>query len=142
MNRVHTRALNPATLRAPAALARSTQAARSGDDLMMAGGPDHNFLRLMIRDRLAKGTLFPAPERVWAKHGTGRICSACGTAISPQDAESEMIVGLVTVWAHLTCHMIWQEESGGDRVERAGVAGPRPTAAPPAGVRPRGSPLP
>jgi hypothetical protein len=78
---------------------------------MMAGGPDHNFLRLMIRDRLAKGTLFPAPERVWAKHGTGRICSACGTAISPQDAESEMIVGLVTVWAHLTCHMIWQEES-------------------------------
>jgi hypothetical protein len=87
----------------------------------MAGGPDHNFLRLMIRDRLAKGTLFPAPERVWAKHGTGRICSACGTAISPQDAESEMIVGLVTVWAHLTCHMIWQEESGGDRVERTGL---------------------
>ena len=65
----------------------------------------------MIRDRLAKGTLCPAPERVWAKHGAGRICIACGTAISPQDAESEMIVGLVTVWAHVTCHMIWQEES-------------------------------
>jgi len=78
---------------------------------MMAGGPDHDLLRLMIRDRLAKGTLLPAPERVWAKYGTGRICIACGKASSPQDAESEMIVGLVTVWAHLTCHMIWQEES-------------------------------
>jgi hypothetical protein len=64
---------------------------------MKVGGPDHDLLRLKIRDRLAKGTLFPSPERVWAKHGTGRICIACGTAISPQDAESEMIVGPATV---------------------------------------------
>jgi hypothetical protein len=78
---------------------------------MMSGGSDPDLLRLKLRDRLAKGTLFPAPENVWAKHGTGRICIACGTAISSQDAESEMIVGPVTIWAHQTCHMIWQEES-------------------------------
>ena len=68
-------------------------------------------LRLTIRDRLAKGALFPAPPRVWAGQGVGHICMVCGTAISSRDVENEMILGPVTIWAHLPCYTMWREES-------------------------------
>jgi hypothetical protein len=80
----------------------------------IAGASD-NDLRLTIRDRLAKGAIFPAPNGVWAGQGTGRICMVCGTAISWWEVENEMIVGRVTVWAHLPCYTMWREES--DRLD-------------------------
>jgi hypothetical protein len=80
----------------------------------IAGGSDDD-LRLTIRDRLGKGALFPAPIGVWSGQGTGRICMVCGTAISSLEVENEMIVGRVTVWAHLPCYTMWREES--DRLD-------------------------
>ena len=79
-------------------------------------------LRLAIRQRLARGSLFPAPKRVWARSGTGRICVVCNIGISAHDLENEMILGPVTIWAHMQCYMIWREEScltNGDRPFRS-----------------------
>jgi len=75
-------------------------------------------MQLAIRQRLARGSLFPAPKRVWARPGTGRICVVCNIDISAHDLENEMILGPVTIWAHMQCYMIWREEScltNGDR---------------------------
>ena len=79
-------------------------------------------LRLAIRQRLARGSLFPAPKRVWARPGTRRICVVCNTDISGRDLENEMILGPVTIWSHMQCYMIWREESSlpnGDRSFRS-----------------------
>jgi hypothetical protein len=79
----------------------------------IAGASDDNDdLRLKIRDRLIKGTLFPPPGRIWAGSGTGRLCVICGTTISSREVECEMTLGPVTLWAHhLPCHALWREES-------------------------------
>jgi hypothetical protein len=77
----------------------------------IAGGSAED-LRLTIRERLAKGALFPAPGRVWAAAGTGRrTCVVCGIAISASEIERQMVLGPVTIWAHRSCYTIWQEES-------------------------------
>lgn len=73
---------------------------------------DHDDLRLRIRDRLIKRTLFPPPIRIWAGLGTGRLCGICGMAISSRDVECEMSLGSVRIWAHhMPCHTLWREES-------------------------------
>jgi hypothetical protein len=35
----------------------------------------------------------------------------CNVDITPRDLENEMILGPVTIWAHMACYMIWREES-------------------------------
>ena len=81
-------------------------------------------LRLSIRHRLQRKTLFPAPSKVWAGPGTGRICVVCNAPISAADMETEMILGPVTIWAHWICYMVWREESclvdDGDRTQPSG----------------------
>ena len=78
-------------------------------------------LRLAIRQRLQRKTLFPAPSMVWAGPGTGRVCVVCNVSISAADMETEMILGPVTIWAHWICYMVWREESwlvdDGDRAQ-------------------------
>jgi hypothetical protein len=84
-------------------------------------------LRQTLRERLASGWLFPAPQKVWAGKGTGHVCIVCGTSIEPSEVENE-VVGPITVWSHLPCYSIWREESqtheraGGAVVETNGLA--------------------
>ena len=65
---------------------------------------------------------FPLRSACGRNRGTGRICVVCNTDISAHDLENEMILGPVTIWAHMQCYMIWREEScltNGDRPFRA-----------------------
>lgn len=73
--------------------------------------PNLEALRLAIRRRLRQDTLFPAPSRVWSGAGRGRFCIVCDRDISAHEIETEMILGPVTLWAHLPCYLIWREES-------------------------------
>jgi len=76
-----------------------------------AATADPEALRLVIRRRLREDTLFPAPRRVWLGAGQGRFCVVCAEEIGAHEIENEMILGPVTMWAHLTCYTIWREES-------------------------------
>jgi hypothetical protein len=67
-------------------------------------------LRQTVRERLASGWLFPAPDTVWAGKGTGHVCIVCGVTIAASEVENE-VVGPTTVWSHLPCYSIWREES-------------------------------
>src|SRR2546427_11049568 len=53
----------------------------------VSGGSSGDDLYKTVRDRLARGALFPAPQKVWAGHGTGRICIVCGGAIPATRSE-------------------------------------------------------
>src|SRR2546425_13063117 len=46
----------------------------------VSGGSSGDDLYKTVRDRLARGALFPAPQKVGAGQGTGRICIVCGVA--------------------------------------------------------------
>ena len=77
----------------------------------VSGGSSRDDLYKTVRDRLARGALFPAPQKVWAGHGTGRICIVCDVAITATEVEHEITDGPATVWTHSACHQIWQQES-------------------------------
>jgi len=83
----------------------------SDAELSSTAAADPEALRLVIRRRLREETLFPAPRRIWLGAGQGRFCVVCAQEISPREIENEMILGPVTMWAHLTCYTIWREES-------------------------------
>jgi hypothetical protein len=68
-------------------------------------------LRLVVRRRLREERLFLAPSRVWSGSGRGRICVVCDDDISADEIENEMILGPVTLWAHLSCYTVWRQES-------------------------------
>jgi hypothetical protein len=77
----------------------------------ISGGADGIDLRIIVRERLASGWLFPAPHKVWAGKGTGHVCIVCGTTIAPAEIEHEVVGPATTVWTHLPCYSIWREES-------------------------------
>jgi hypothetical protein len=79
-------------------------------------GSSGDDVRGTVRERLARGDLFPVPREVWAGHGTGHVCIACGRPISSVEIENE-IVGPPTARAHSACYSIWQQESAA--LERA-----------------------
>jgi len=83
------------------------------------GGSSGDDLHKVVRDRLSRGALFPAPQKVWAGHGTGRICIVCDAAITASEVEHAIIDGPATVWAHSACYQIWLRES--TAYERANV---------------------
>jgi hypothetical protein len=91
---VSRRALNPAW--------RISGAADGGSRRGLGSNPE--ALRLAIRRRLREETLFVAPSRVWSGSGRGRICVVCDDDISGHEIENEMILGPVTLWAHLACY--------------------------------------
>jgi len=83
----------------------------SDAELSSTAAADPEALRLVIRRRLREDRLFPDPRRVWLGAGQGRFCVVCAQEISAREIETEMILGPVTMWAHLTCYTIWREES-------------------------------
>jgi hypothetical protein len=78
---------------------------------VISGGSSGDDLYTTVHDRLASGALFPAPQKVWAGHGTGRICIVCDAAITTSEVEHEIIDGPATVWTHSACYQIWRQES-------------------------------
>jgi hypothetical protein len=76
----------------------------------ISGVSDSVNLRATVRERLARGWLFPAPHKVWAGKGTGHVCVVCETTIAPSEIEHE-VVEPARVWAHLPCYSIWRQES-------------------------------
>ena len=85
----------------------------------ISGGSSGDDLRQTVHDRLVSGALFPAPQKMWAGQGTGRICIVCDAAITASEVEHEIIDGPATVWAHSACYQIWLRES--TAYERANV---------------------
>jgi len=84
----------------------------------LSGGADEDRdspLIASVRNRLERGTLDPAPQKVFAGNGTGRTCIVCARVISADQIENEVVVrtnGIaVTLWAHLPCYNIWRWES-------------------------------
>jgi len=84
----------------------------------LSGGADEDrdsLLILSVRDRLERGAIHPAPQKVLAGNGTGRPCIVCDRVISADQIENEVVVrtnGIdVTLWAHLPCYNIWRWES-------------------------------
>jgi len=69
-------------------------------------------IRARIRQMVDTGEL-PCEEsgKVWAGHGSGTHCAACGEAIEPNQIEFEVPLGRSRVLRlHRPCHHIWQEE--------------------------------
>ena len=85
----------------------------------ISGGSSGDDLRQTVHDRLVSGALFPAPQKMWAGQGTGRICIVCDAAITASEVEHAIIDGPATVWAHSACYQIWLRES--TAYERANV---------------------
>ena len=84
----------------------------------LSGGSDERDtqqFRALVRQRLERGNLVPAPRTVWAGKGTGQRCVVCGRDVQASEIEGEINVradGLeVTLWTHLSCLAIWREES-------------------------------
>jgi len=61
-----------------------------------------------IRSLLERGVLIPAPDNVWAGHGTGKPCFICTQKIDADEIANETSLDAeVKVWAHLACFNIW-----------------------------------
>ena len=48
-----------------------------------SGSSDALNVKRLVIERLNKGNLPAAPARIWAGHGTGRICIVCDQMITP-----------------------------------------------------------
>jgi hypothetical protein len=74
-------------------------------------------LRETVRALLASGILLPFSGEVLGATGTGRRCVVCHEAITASEVECE-VDGYAAdgTRVHLTCFLIWQEES--ERVPR------------------------
>ena len=73
---------------------------------------DSQNIRARIRQMIESGEL-PCEEtgKVWAGHGTGTHCAACGEPIEPTEIEFEVALGpSQTLRLHRLCHHLWQEE--------------------------------
>src|SRR5207302_8590028 len=66
----------------------------------VSGGSSGDDLYKTVRDRLARGALFVAPQRVWAGHGTGRHCIVCDVASTATEVERQITHGRATVLTH------------------------------------------
>ena len=67
-------------------------------------------IAVAILSKLADGSL-PAVsiQKVWAGHGTGRVCYACEQPITPHEIEDEVEVGgAVVLVLHAECFRLWQ----------------------------------
>jgi len=77
---------------------------------MSISGPSEEDRRSIVRERLANGTLFLVPRKIWTSYGTGHPCIVCNRIISSNETENE-ILGPTMVWAHSACYSIWRQES-------------------------------
>jgi hypothetical protein len=76
-------------------------------------------LRLIARERIAKGQLPTAPpSHMWVGHGTGEICALCDKPILADEVEFEAEYGLEAsdvgaepaIRFHLVCESVWKLE--------------------------------
>jgi hypothetical protein len=87
----------------------------------IAGGgyaaDDGDELRERVRRSLSTGALHPAAEKSWAGYGTGRPCTVCLKTITAQEVEYEVdgAANGEPARAHLSCYLIWRQESEGQR---------------------------
>lgn len=85
----------------------------------IAGGAyaadDGEGLRERVRCSLSSGALFPAPEKSWAGHGSGRAFTVCLKTITEQEIEYEVdgAANGEPTRTHLSCYLIWRQESEG-----------------------------
>lgn len=79
------------------------------------GGPhddlQHVVLVARVRIGLARGTLPPAPEHVFASHGTGESCSVCERTITESHVQYEIDYASGPLRTHLDCYQVWVAES-------------------------------
>jgi len=77
----------------------------------ISGGSDDDDLRLAVRKRLERGTLWLAPGQMGPELELGNTCVVCAQRIS----SDESVVQGSGLWArfigHLQCFIIWEEES-------------------------------
>lgn len=76
----------------------------------ISGGSDDE-LRLAVRQRLTEATLSSAPDKPLLVRRAGHTCVVCGGIITVSEIQHEMVLGHVTIWAHIPCHSIWRQES-------------------------------
>jgi len=77
---------------------------------MAEGRRSRGAIAVAILSKLADGSL-PAVsvQKVWAGHGTGRICYACEEPVTAQEVENEVEVGgAVVLVLHAECFRVWQ----------------------------------
>ena len=68
-------------------------------------------VRQRIRQMLESGALpCEEPDKVWAGHGNGSHCAACGENITQVEVEYEVQLASVTLRLHRECHEIWHDE--------------------------------
>ena len=72
---------------------------------MADGRRSRGAIAAAILSKLADGSLPAVPiDKVWAGHGTGRVCYACEQPITPQEIEDEVEVGgAVVLVLHAEC---------------------------------------
>lgn len=60
---------------------------------------------------------YQEPLRTWAGHGTGALCSLCGTAIRAKDIEYEVELvgpaggGSRGLHFHFNCYRVWETQT-------------------------------
>ena len=67
-------------------------------------------IAVAILSKVADGSL-PAisVQKLWAGHGTGRVCYACEEPVTAQEVENEVEVGgAVVLVLHAECFRVWQ----------------------------------
>ena len=68
-------------------------------------------LRERVRRGLASGELFLIDHKSWAGRGSGGRCAVCGMTIAFQNVEYKVEGARGAAVAHLTCNLVWRQES-------------------------------
>ena len=68
-------------------------------------------LRERVQRGLASGVLFLIDHKSWAGRGRGGSCAVCAMTIAFQDVEYRVEGAQGAAVAHLTCYLVWRQES-------------------------------
>jgi hypothetical protein len=68
-------------------------------------------LRERVRCGLASGELFLIDHKSWAGRGSGGPCAVCAMTIAFQEVEYKVDGAQAAAVAHLTCYLVWRQES-------------------------------
>jgi len=86
-----------------------TSACEPGSAAVGTMDRDHR-LRERVRRGLASGELFLI-DKSWAGRGSGGRCAVCGMTIAFQNVEYKVEGARGVAMAHLTCYLVWRQES-------------------------------
>ena len=80
----------------------------------VSGGSENSdqlaLLQARVRALLASGLLGPISGEAWGGQGTGKCCVVCGELIMPTQLQFEPDGAIESV-AHVSCFLVWHEES-------------------------------